>query len=82
MSFQTETELLKDRLHEAEIKEKNHQAYLEFQKKDLSRTLKWYHYEHEIMTLWYKQFGHVIKVISGKRTFRSLFSDNVKKYID
>ena len=41
-----------------------------------------YHYEYEILPAWYKRFGHIIKVIMGKRTFRSLFSHNVKKYKD
>ena len=44
--------------------------------------LNWYHNEYEILPLWYKQFGHIIKIIIGKRSFRSLFSDNVKKYKD
>ena len=40
---------------------------------------EWYHGEYEILPLWYKRLGHIIKVLIGKRTFRSLFSDNVKK---
>jgi hypothetical protein len=41
---------------------------------------KFYHYEYEILPLWYKRFGHIIKVILGRRTFRSLFNHNAKKY--
>ncbi|HMG66447.1 MAG TPA: hypothetical protein VK588_02140 [Chitinophagaceae bacterium] len=41
-----------------------------------------YHYEYEILPAWYKRLGHIIKVIMGKRSFRSLFDDNVKKYKD
>ena len=41
---------------------------------------KFYHQEYEILPLWFKRLGHLIKVISGRRTFRSLFSDKVKKY--
>lgn len=44
--------------------------------------IDWYNHEYESLPLWYKQLGHVIKVFMGKRTFRSLFSDNVKKYKD
>jgi hypothetical protein len=44
--------------------------------------LKWYENEYEILPLWYKRFGHIIKVITGKRTFRSLFNDNIKKHKD
>ncbi|MBA3706226.1 MAG: hypothetical protein H0W84_10110 [Bacteroidetes bacterium] len=41
-----------------------------------------YKYEYEILPLWYKKVGHIIKVLMGKRTFRSLFDTNVKKYKD
>jgi hypothetical protein len=41
---------------------------------------KWYHDEYEVLPLWYKRFGHILKVLKGKRTFRSLFSDKVKKH--
>jgi hypothetical protein len=49
---------------------------------DIMKIKKFYHYEYEILPTWYKRFGHIIKVIIGKRTFRSLFNDNVKKYKD
>lgn len=41
---------------------------------------KYYDHEYEILPKWYKRFGHVLKVMTGKRTFRSLFNDDVKKY--
>lgn len=47
---------------------------------DLMKLKKYYHYEYEILPLWYKRFGHIIKVIMGKRSLRSLFNDRVKKY--
>jgi hypothetical protein len=49
-------------------------------KDDYENLFKWYHNEYEILPLWYKRIGHIIKVIMGKRSFRSLFSDDVKKY--
>jgi hypothetical protein len=49
-------------------------------KDDYENLFKWYHNEYEILPLWYKRFGHILKVIMGKRSFRSLFSDDVKKY--
>ena len=58
------------------------QLYLGMQKKQTADNVEWYYYEYEILPAWYKRFGHIIKVIMGKRTFRSLFSDNVKKYKD
>jgi len=35
----------------------------------------WYTKEYEVLPLWYKQFGHIIKVFMGKRSFKSLFKD-------
>ena len=52
------------------------------QEKEYYDIIDWYNHEYEILPLWYKQLGHIIKVIMGKRSFRSLFSDNVKKYKD
>ena len=45
------------------------------QEKEYYEVLDWYHQQYEILPLWYKQLGHVIKVITGKRSFRSLFDD-------
>jgi len=47
---------------------------------EIMKLKKYYHQEYEILPLWYKRFGHIIKVVMGKRTFRSLFNDNVEKY--
>jgi hypothetical protein len=41
---------------------------------------QWYHNEYEVLPLWFKRLGHIIKVLIGKRTFRSLFSDKVKSH--
>jgi len=49
-------------------------------KSAMKKMVDFYHYEYEILPTWYKRLGHIIKVITGKRTFRSLFSDKVKKY--
>lgn len=49
-------------------------------KDDYENLFKWYHNEYEILPMWYKKIGQLIKVIMGKRTFKSLFSDDVKKY--
>jgi|KBSMisStandDraft_5_1062788.scaffolds.fasta_scaffold57740_2 hypothetical protein len=48
----------------------------------LKRLSDFYHNEYEILPLWYKRFGHLIKVFMGKRSFRSLYDDKVKKYND
>src|SRR5258708_8290749 len=49
-------------------------------KKKIDEIAEFYNNEYEILPLWYKRFGHILKVLSGKRSFRSLFNDNVKKY--
>jgi hypothetical protein len=72
----------KHQLYLKAINEKNIRFYLGIQKEERAKGLKWYYYEYEILPTWYKQFGHIIKVIMGKRSFRSLFNDNVKKYKD
>ncbi len=63
-----------------------YQEFLSLSKKvqeaEYYEVLNWYKREYEILPLWYKQFGHIIKVIMGKRSFRSLFDDTVKKYKD
>jgi len=41
---------------------------------------QYYNNEYEILPKWYKRFGHMIKVIMGKRNARSLYDDKVKKY--
>ncbi len=51
-------------------------------KRQLTELLNFYKTEYEILPAWYKRLGHIIKVTMGKRTFRSLFNDNVKKYKD
>jgi hypothetical protein len=56
------------------------QAYLVIQKTESKYLLNWYQNEYEILPLWYKRLGHIIKVLTGKRSFRSLFRDDVKKY--
>jgi hypothetical protein len=43
---------------------------------------KFYHYEYEILPMWFKQLGHIIKVLMGKRSFRSLYDDKAPKYKD
>ena len=49
---------------------------------EVDHILRFYRNEYEILPLWYKRFGHVIKVIQGKRSLRSLFDKSVKKYKD
>lgn len=69
--------MLEERLHNAE---KTISVIRGKYKDDYDQLFKWYHSEYEILPLWYKRFGHILKVLMGKRTFKSLFNDHVKKY--
>jgi hypothetical protein len=40
----------------------------------------YYNHEYEVLPKWYKRIGHLVKVMMGKRTFKSLFRDDVKKF--
>jgi hypothetical protein len=51
-------------------------------KQQVTELLRFYTNEYEILPLWYKRLGHVIKVFMGKRSFRSLFDDKAKEYRD
>lgn len=79
---QQQLEQYRYQLSMKEISEKNTKLYLSIQKQERANGLEWYYYEYEILPLWYKRFGHVIKVLQGKRSFKSLFNDDVKKYKD
>ena len=48
----------------------NQVNYLESNRQNI---IDWYNKEYEALPLWYKRFGHIIKVLMGKRTFKSLF---------
>lgn len=39
----------------------------------VNRIKRFYWEEYEVLPLWYKRLGHLIKVITGKRKFRTLF---------
>ena len=39
-----------------------------------------YYHEYEVLPLWYKRLGHIIKVMAGKRSFKSLFDKSQKKH--
>jgi len=56
-----------------EFDNKNKTDYVAMQKVELLKTLQWYEDQYEVLPLWYKRFGHIIKVFMGKRSFKSLF---------
>lgn len=48
------------------------------QEKEYYDVLNWYHKEYEALPTWYKRVGHLIKVVLGKRSFKSLFTKTTK----
>ena len=42
-------------------------------KDDYDTLYKWHHNEYTVLPLWFKRLGQVVKVLTGKRTVRSLF---------
>jgi hypothetical protein len=58
---------------EAKKTEDSQRAQLMAEIKRANELQGWYHREYEALPLWYKRFGHMIKVFTGKRTFKSLF---------
>jgi hypothetical protein len=83
-ALEKELNLLKIKYEYTRAELNNQKQFIEVLRSDhATKELQdYYHYEYEILPLWYKRLGHVIKVIMGKRSFRSLFRDDVKKYKD
>jgi hypothetical protein len=50
------------------------QAHIVAERDRANETLNWYKNEYEVLPMWYKRCGQVIKVLIGKRTFKSLFN--------
>lgn len=48
-------------------------------KEDYMQLFHYYQNQYEVLPLWYKRFGHIIKVMTGKRTFASLFYNTKKQ---
>lgn len=84
--YRSEMEILNNRLLACEefLAAKNSYANSElsadFKEKKINEIVTFYNYEYEILPLWFKRLGHVVKVLTGKRSFKSLFNNNVKKY--
>lgn len=45
---------------------------LDYYKKSYNEVKEWYHKEYEGLPLWYKRFGHIIKVLKGNRSLGSI----------
>ena len=49
------------------------QKELEYLRSNREDILRWYEKEYEVLPLWYKRFGHIVKVMMGKRSLKSLY---------
>lgn len=81
-SLERDTATLRSQLKKVTSQLDNEKKYLEIYKnQDESKKINdFYYHEYEILPTWYKKIGHILKVLTGKRKFRSLFDSNVKKY--
>jgi len=61
----TPADLPQEKIHVARTADK----YIASEKK-LSELQAWYNEQYEVLPLWYKRFGHIIKIISGKRSLK------------
>jgi len=76
----SKSQLVEDQSGSLDGQDLDYNSTIDRYKKQVTELLKFYKREYEILPLWYKRFGHIIKVIIGKRTFKSLFKDGVEKY--
>ena len=44
--------------------------------KQLNKPISWYYKEYEVLPLWYKRIGHIIKILQNNRSWRSIFTNN------
>jgi hypothetical protein len=68
-----EQERLMNDNKQLEIDLANQKKYLAVlrQEMEMEKIIEFYHREYEVLPLWYKRFGHVIKLFTGKRKIRS-----------
>lgn len=78
----TENKLLSYQLKVCNEHLSNYKQYLQIMhtQDEANRINEFYYNEYEVLPLWYKRVGHILKVIMGKRTLRSLVVDDIKKY--
>ena len=78
--LRSKLQLLEEQLGSLDGVDLNYNSTVDRYKKQITGLMKYYKLEYEILPLWYKRFGHILKVITGKRTFKSLFNDSAEKY--
>jgi GT2 family glycosyltransferase len=75
--IKTEDDVVENRGQYYKIEPDHRVSELQLKSEELEKKLNvvqdWYNKEYESLPLIYKQFGHLIKVLQGKRSFKSLF---------
>jgi glycosyltransferase involved in cell wall biosynthesis len=44
--------------------------------RNLNKPISWYYKEYEVLPLWFKRVGHIIKVLQNNRSWRSIFTNH------
>ena len=67
-----ENESLKQKVNELMLELDNSKTYLEIalRQKETENILRFYHKEYEVLPLWYKRVGHLIKIVTGRRSWK------------
>jgi len=42
----------------------------------LNKPISWYYKEYEVLPLWFKRIGHIIKILQNNRSWRSIFTNH------
>jgi hypothetical protein len=42
----------------------------------LNKPISWYYKEYEVLPLWFKRLGHIVKILQNNRSWRSIFTNN------
>ena len=79
-AWQVKTTLLEEKLESLTNYQLSNNAPESVYKKQVTELLDFYNTEYEVLPMWFKRLGQIVKVLTGKRTFKSLYNDNVKKY--
>jgi hypothetical protein len=79
--FKNTSLFLKSELKKKCVELENQNIYINILKHqdEAIKINNFYFNEYEILPSWYKRFGHIIKVLQGKRSFSSLYNNSNKK---
>jgi glycosyltransferase involved in cell wall biosynthesis len=44
--------------------------------RQFNKPISWYYKEYEVLPLWFKRLGHILKILQNNRSWRSIFSNH------